>query len=145
VKTYSTKHLSLVTGLAGLLLTGCVNPTPAASPTQSRGLSVEARSSAYVRVAPPRLQMNRGNLELAGSISQQPGPGSTAFSHLDVIYFNSSGEVLRTKPVRFAPHCVGHSRFATKVGYYAVDLRELPAGTALIEVRAHDGGHSGQS
>ena len=135
----STKPLMIVTTLLGTGLAGCINLTPPATAAQARGLTVNSQSSPQVFVAGPRLQMNHGALELAGSIDKQPGASSTAFSHLDVFFCGNSGEILRVKPVRFTPQSVGHSRLGSRRGYYALKLEPLPEGTTKVEVRAHDG------
>lgn len=128
----------IVAAWLGAALSGCSSLTLPATTAQSHGLMLVARSSARVKVSDPRLQMNHGVLELAGSIAKQPGATFTSFSHLDVLFRDDSGRVLQVKPVQFAPRSVGHSRFASKKGYYALKLENLPEGTARIEVQAHD-------
>ena len=128
-----------VAGLGGLLLTGCLHLPPPAPPAQARDLVLAARSSASVKTVSPWLQLSQGGLELAGAVTKEPGAGSTAFSHLDILFCGRAGNILRNQPVRFAPRSVGHSRFSFQTGHYAVDLTNLPAGTVRIEVRAHDG------
>ena len=133
-----TPHF-LLFGAAVILSAGCLNLTSLASPTQARGLILEARSSACVLVPSPRLQMEQGHLELAGSIAKKPGAGTTAFSHLDILFCDASGRIVQTKPIRFTPRSVGQSRFGSRLGYYSLKLEPLPDGTARIEVQAHDG------
>ena len=99
---------------------------------------LDAKSSAQVHVSGPWLQMNHGMLELAGSVKKQPGSAVTAFSHLDILFYDRLGEVLKIQPVRFIPRSVGHSRFASSRGYYSLNLEKLSEGTARIEVQAHD-------
>lgn len=129
----------LVAAWLSAALLGCASLTLPASAAQSHGLLLDAKSSARVKVAGPRLQMNRGVLELAGSITKQPSATFTSFSHLDILFRDASGQVLQVKPLQFAPRSVGHSRFASKTGHYALRLDNLPEGTARIEVQAHDG------
>jgi hypothetical protein len=119
-------------------LSGCASLTPPATAAQSHGLILDAKSSPRVKVSGPRLQMNHGILELVGSIAKQPSAAFTSFSHLDVLFRDDSGRVLQVKSVQFAPRSVGHSRFASKTGHYALKLENLPEGTARIEVQAHD-------
>jgi hypothetical protein len=135
----TTKLLMTVAALLSAALPGyACFLTPPATSAQSHGLTLDAKSSSRVKVSAPRLQMNRGALELAGSISKQPSAAFTSFSHLDVLFRDVSGRVLQVKPVQFAPRSVGHSRFASKTGHYALKLDSLPEGTARIEVQAHD-------
>ena len=134
-----TNIVALGSVLVGSLLTGCLNLTPPASSVESHGLTLGVKSSPSVQVNGPRLQMNRGILELAGSISKASGASTTAFSHVDILFRDASGNILQTKPVRFAPQSVGHSRFARRTGYYSLTLEPLPEGTTRIEVQAHDG------
>ncbi len=117
---------------------GCASFAPPTTAAQSHGLMLDAKSSAQVKVSGPRLQMNHGTLELAGSISKQPGATSTSFSHLDILFRDVAGQVLQVKPVQFIPKSVGHSRFGAKKGAYSLELEALPEGTVRIEVQAHD-------
>lgn len=126
--------------LAGLLLSGCLNLTPPATVAQAQGLTLAAKSSNCVEVNGPRLQMDRGNLELAGSVAKKPGATFTAFSHLDILFYDNAGRIVQTKPIQFSPRSLGLSRFSSQSGYYALKLEPLPPGAARIEVRAHDGG-----
>lgn len=128
----------LVLTLGSFLLSGCLAWTPPATSAESRGLTVAARSSPKVHVFGPRLQMNRGHLELAGQVGKQPLAFSTAFSHLDVQFLNRSGQVLAEKPIHFVPHSVGVSRSGARVAYYSLNLDSVPEGTVQIEVLAHD-------
>lgn len=136
----TTKLMMIVTAWLSAALSGCANLTPPATAAQSHGLILDATSSVRVKVTDPRLQMNRGALEVAGSIAKQPNATSTSFSHLDILFRDASGQVLQIKPVQFAPRSVGHSRFASQRGYYALKLENLPEGTTRIEVQAHDEG-----
>ena len=137
------KHLSIVPVMVSAILTGCVNLTPPASAVESQGLTLEAKASANVQVNGPRLQMNRGILELAGSISKKSGSGTTAFSHVDILFCDAVGHIIETKPLRFAPQSVGHSRLSSRMGYYSLSLQTLPGGTTRIVVQAHDAGFGG--
>lgn len=125
--------------LAAATLSGCLNLTPPATSEQSDGVALETASSARVQVNGPRFQMNHGVLELAGSVSKKPGGGSTAFSHLDILFYDRAGAIVQTKPVAFFPRSIGESRFSSRLGYYAVKLETLPEGTTRIAVLAHDG------
>jgi len=125
--------------LIGVSLSGCLNSVLPASPAQSHGLALEAKSSACVQVFGPRLQMNHGNLEIAGSVKKGFNAGTTAFSHLDILFCDSSGNAIKTTPIRFTPQSVGYSRFAPRFGYYALTLEPLPENASRIIVRGHDG------
>lgn len=131
-------YLGIVAALSSAFLTGCLNMTPPASTAEARGLTLTATPSASVQVNGPRLQMNKGKLELAGTIAKKPGASSTAFSHLDILFCDASGHVVMTKPVQFIPQSVGQSRLGSRVGYYSLSLEALPEGTATIQVQAHD-------
>lgn len=133
-----TIRLAILATLAGLVLSGCLNLTPPATPKQPHGVVLEAASSARVRVNGARFQMNHGELELAGTIAKQPGASTAAFSHLDILFCDSAGTVIVTKPIRYFPRMVGESRFSSRVGYYNLKLEPLPEHTARITVRAHD-------
>ena len=134
IRTASIRCLAL----GSLLLSGCLALTPPATPAESRGLTVVAKSSPRVLVRGPRLQMNRGHLELAGQVAKQPFAATTAFSHLDVVFTDRAGGVVAIIPIRFAPRSLGMSRFSAGVGYYRLPLDTLPASAVSIEVKAHD-------
>lgn len=130
--------LLVVIAPVSVLLAGCINLTPQAPASATHGLILEAKSSPKILVAGPRFQLNHGSLELAGTVSKQAGATSTAFSHLDILFYDHSGNVLQNRSIRFTPQSLGHSRFGSKRGFYALNLDELPAGTTRLEVRAHD-------
>jgi hypothetical protein len=125
--------------LAASVLSGCLNLTPPATPGQSHGVALNAVSSARVQVNGPRFQMNHGDLELAGTISKKPGASTTAFSHLDILFYDRNGAVIVTKLLSFFPRMVGESRLSSRFGYYSLKLEPLPQGTAKISVRGDDG------
>lgn len=134
------KRTPFVWGLAlgSSLLSGCLALTPPATPAESRGLTVAAKSSRQVLVHGPRLQMNGGHLELAGQVAKQPFAATTAFSHLDVVFFDRDAAIVATKPIRFVPRSVGQSRLSARVAYYRLNLDSVPEGAVSIEVQAHD-------
>ena len=133
-------RLLLFLGLAlgAFFLSGCLALTPPATAAESRGLTVAAKSSRQILVYRPRLQMNRGHLELAGQIAKQPAGFSTSFSHLDVQFFNGSGSKIATKPIRFSPRSVGQGRISLRAAHYVLNLDSLPTGAVRIEVQADD-------
>lgn len=134
----TSKLLVIISASVAGFLSGCLNLTPPATPAQAHGLMLEAKSSVQVQVNGPRLQMNHGELELAGSISKQSGASTTAFSHLDILFYDSAEAIVLTKPISFAPRTVGGSRHSARTGYYSLKLEPLPKGTVRIAVRAHD-------
>jgi hypothetical protein len=131
-------RLGMVAAIGSAFLTGCLNMTPPASTAEAHGLTLAAKPSASVQVNGPRLQMNKGKLELAGTIAKKPGASTTAFSHLDIVFRDASGRLVQTKPVEFIPRSVGESRMGSRLGYYSLSLETLPEGTTRIEVQAHD-------
>lgn len=133
-------RLLLFSGLAlgGTFLSGCLALTPPATAVESRGLTVAARSSRQILVYGPRLQMNRGHLELAGQIAKQPTAFSTSFSHLDVQFLDDSGTLVATRPLQFSPRSVGQGRFSPRVAYYTLNLDSIPDHAVRVEVQAHD-------
>lgn len=134
----SLNRLGIAAVIGSICLSGCLNLTPPASTIEARGLTLSAKSSASVQVNGPRLQMNKGKLELAGTIAKKSGASSTAYSHLDIQFCDATGHVVLTKPVQFIPQSVGHSRFGSRLGYYSLSLELLPEATTTIQVQAHD-------
>jgi hypothetical protein len=130
--------LGMVVAIGSAFLSGCLNLTPPASTAEAHGLTPTAKPSASVQVNGPRLQMNKGKLELAGTIAKKPGAGITAFSHLDILFCDASGRVVQTTPIEFVPGSVDLSRHSERLGYYSLTLEPLLESTARIEVVAHD-------
>ncbi|HVZ64184.1 MAG TPA: hypothetical protein VG838_06860 [Opitutaceae bacterium] len=137
MKTTRLSALAFIFG--GVFLSGCLNLTRPATAVQSHGLALEVTSSAQVQVNGPRFQINHGELELAGTIAKKPGASTTAFSHLDILFYDQAGTVVLDKPIHFSPQSLGHSRHGGRVGYYSLKLEPLPQSVTRIEVRAHDG------
>lgn len=127
-----------IIAITSIILMGCVNQTLPAPSFATHGLALETKSSRCIKVEGARFQISHGNLELAGSVARNIGAGTTAFSHLDVLFRDSSSRILQTKPIRFNPRSVGNSRFGSRRAYYSLNLDGLPAGTTHIEVQAHD-------
>ena len=134
----SSRVAAVGCALAGLVSSGCSVLTRPASSERAHGLSVEAKSSKCVQINVAQFQMNHGQLELAGSISKSPSGNTTAFSHLEILFYDGAGAVLQTKSIAFAPRMVGDSRFSSKFGYFTMPVEPLPAGTVQIVVRAKD-------
>ena len=96
-------------------------------------------SSPSVTVREPLLRKRDGHLELLGFVVKTYGAVTTERTHLDVIFVGQRGEELRAQTTRFSPQrMITGRRAPNRQAHYLVGLEKLPAGTARIEVRAHD-------
>lgn len=100
--------------------------------------------SAAVAFYPPKLLVIDGRLTLDGHVFRKYSARTTAKSHLDIALLDASGQILMSETVSFVPRELRAktSRTMAQPGHYTLPIPELPAGTAKIEVRAHDGPHS---
>jgi hypothetical protein len=87
--------------------------------------------------------MSAGRLQLAGYVTKVFEAKTTENTHLDVAFLDASGRMLVQRTTAFTPQRLSTSRRSSfRLGHYGIALDDLPAGTARIEVRAHDGLHS---
>lgn len=122
-------------------LSGCATqPLPKAAAT----ISLAANSTASVGVYPPRFENKDGHLVLEGFVYKQYGARTTRNSHLDIMFLDSAGNVLRLDTAQFTPQdLIRRPRMPQYTGRYSDPVGEIPAGTVRIEVRGHDGPRAG--
>lgn len=121
-------------GVAGLAGCASVSLPPAAAV-----VALEPIPSQSVAVYQPKLVEKDGRLMLDGWVYRQFGATTTARSHLDVAFLDASRRELRGELTGFAPSDLrrGSHKMAHR-GHYILPISVLPAGTAIIQVRAHD-------
>ncbi|ACB77715.1 hypothetical protein Oter_4444 [Opitutus terrae PB90-1] len=129
--------LVLVVSVAGLA--GCVS---APLPSESAAVTLERTASQSVAVYPPKLVVKDGRLLLDGWVYRQYGALTTTETHIDVDFLDATGRVLRNEVTHFVPRDLhrGSHKMAHR-GHYRLPISAMPAGTATIHVRAHDGDH----
>lgn len=123
-----------------LLLAGCA--TPFRAPADAAHLILERADSPLVSVEKIWLERKNGPLVVTGYVIKQITTDDTTGTHLDVTLFDASGRVLRTTLEHFEPRQIIQRRRPPAYATYRVVLDPLPAGTARVEVRAHEGAHS---
>lgn len=131
----NSARLSMLFGIAGL--TGCVS---APLPPEAAAVMLDRRSSEAVAVYQPKLVVKDGLLLLDGWVYRQFGARTTARTHIDVAFLDAAGRELRSEVTDFTPRDVrlrGGRRIVPR-GHYTLPIPSLPAGTATIQVRAHD-------
>lgn len=126
--------------LAPLILAGCV--TPFRAPPDVAQIKLERVDSPVVIVEKVWLERKGGPLALKGYVLKRLHADDTMQTHLDVTLFDASGRVLRTSVERFTPQRIVKRFRRQSYASYNVNLDPLPADTARIEVRAHEGAHS---
>jgi hypothetical protein len=125
---------------AALALAGCA--TPFRAPPDVANVILERGDSPLVRVEKIWLERKKGPLVVTGYVIKRLETKDTTGTHLDVTLFDSNGRVLRTTVEHFEPRQILRRHRMPDSGTYRVELDPLPAGTARIEVRAHEGAHS---
>jgi hypothetical protein len=121
-------------------VTGCL--TPFRSPADVAHIVLGSVDSASVYVQKVWLERNGGPLEITGYVGRNLGVENTTETHLDIVYLDSAGRVLKELAIQFEPREIPHSsRPPAGSASYRAPLDPLPSNTARIEVRAHDGPH----
>lgn len=126
-------------GVAGLLLAGCA--TPFRAPSDVAHIKLDRVDSPVVVVEKIWLERKKGPLVVTGYILKRLEVEDTTQTHLDVTLYDSAGQVLRTSVEHFEPRQIPRRYRRPDDAIYRVTLDPLPAGTARIEVRAHEGVH----
>jgi hypothetical protein len=124
-----------------LFLAGCA--TPFRAPPDVRDIKLERIGSSVVEVEKIWLERKAGPLTLKGYVQRHLTADDTTQTHLDVTLYDSTGRVLRATVEHFEPRQIRRRLRRPAYGTYEVALDPLPAGTARIEVRAHEGAHPG--
>ncbi len=119
------------------LLAGCT--TPYRAPSDVAHIRLAPVDSAVVKVEKIWLERDAGQLVVTGYLLKLLGAGDLRGTHLDVTLYDANGAVLRRTQVPFSPADLTPTFRPHSHGKYRVDLDPLPAGTATIEVRAHEG------
>lgn len=131
--------LILSLGVAGLLLVGCA--TPFRAPSDVAHLKLERVDSPVVVVEKIWLERKNGPLVVTGYVVKRLEAEDTTQTHLDVTLYDAAGQVLRNSVEHFEPRQIPHRYRRPDDATYRVSLDPLPAGTARVEVRAHEGVH----
>lgn len=136
------RHAARITGfmlLATLSLVGCA--TPFRAPPDVAHIKLERVDSPVVIVEKIWLERKNGPLMVKGSVLKRLSANDTTQTHLDVTLYGQNGQVLRSTIENFEPRQIRRQWRRPGIGTYRVVLDPLPAGTARIEVRAHEGVH----
>jgi hypothetical protein len=134
------RHAARITGfmlLATLSLAGCA--TPFRAPPDVAHIKLERVDSPVVIVEKIWLERKNGPLVVTGCVLKRLSADDTTKTHLDVTLYDQTGQVLRSMIENFEPRQIRRQWRRPGIGTYRVVLDPLPAGTARIEVRAHEG------
>lgn len=113
--------------------------TPFRSPPDVAHISLAHVDSPAVRVVKIWLERKGGRLEVTGYAVQRFGAIVDDPTHLDIIFYDAAGGVLRSAEGSLEPWRKQRHFPSTASAAYHIALDPLPAGTARIEVRAHEG------
>lgn len=131
-------HL-LSSALAVIALAGCA--TPFRAPADVAHLKLISLDSPTMDIDRIWLERRDGKLVVRGYAHRRLDAATAGATHVDVAWRDAAGRVLRATTAEFeAPPAQVPGRPAAPASY-RVALDPLPAGTAQIEVRAHDGPH----
>ncbi len=127
-------------GLSVLVFAGCASvPMP---PEAANTILVPVPSAA-IDIWRPKLRMKDGQLAIEGYVFRQHEAGTTAESHVDLVFTDVLGHVLAVDTMGFYPRSLPQTlRLPHPLAYFLVPIPRLPVGTRAIEVRGHDGPHS---
>lgn len=118
---------------------GCAGPSR--PPPDVAHIALEAIDSPVVRVTTLWLERKAGPLTIAGYVVRKIDTRDTTGTHLDVMLFASDGRILRQSVEHFEPRQIPRRPRMPDSVTFRFALDPLPTGTALIEVRAHEGTH----
>lgn len=128
-------RLSVLFCAAGL--SGCASVP---LPPEAAVVTLDRIPSKSVAVYQPKLVVKDGRLLLDGWVYRQFGAWTTTQTHIDVAFLDAAGRELRSEVTDFTPRDIrqgGGHRMAPR-GHYTLPIAAMPAGTATIQVRAHD-------
>jgi hypothetical protein len=130
---------SAATGLFCLLgFAGC---TSVQLPPEAARAKLVPVSSAAVEVHRPKFRLNDGELNLEAYVFRQPESKTTEDTHIDIVFLDVSARQLGSKQTDFTPSNLPMTiRLPRPHGYFIIPIK-VPADTAVIEVRAHEGKH----
>lgn len=125
--------------LAGVLaFAGCASVS---LPPEAAVVNLVPVSSPDVEVHRPRFHTKEGELKLEAYAFRRFKAETTANTHIDLVFLDRSGRELRQELTYFTPRSLPPlGRMPHPAAYLRVPVR-IPAGTATIEVRAHEGAH----
>jgi hypothetical protein len=129
----------LVTGVS-VFAGACV--TSPRTPPEVAHIELIGESSPIISVGKSRLEKRDGQLLLTGYVVRLLSANDTTQTHLDVELVAASGAVIRTSIEHFEPRDIPRRHKRPSYASYRVPIEPLPAHTARIVVRAHEGSHS---
>ncbi len=85
--------------------------------------------------------MKDGELKLEAYALRQSKAETTSDTHIDIVYLDVSGRQLGQEQTNFSPRNLPPMHRLPKPHAYFLTSIKIPADTAVIEVRAHEGAH----
>lgn len=129
----------LALGLVCVMLAGCV--TPFLAPPDVAHIKLDRVHSPVVEVEKIWLERKNGPLVVKGFVLKRLDANDTTQTHLHVTLYDATGQELRSTVENFEPRQIVRRFRRHGDATYRVVLDPLPADTARIEVRAHEGAH----
>ncbi len=126
-------------GAVGVFLAGCTTPFRPPADVAHVKLAISDVDSAAVVLRSIWLERKDASLVVTGYALKRLDATDTTRTHLDVILYDASGQVLRRTVEHFEPRQIPPRLRRAPHATYRVPLEPLPVGTSRIEVRAHEG------
>lgn len=130
----------LLAGLAAMILAGCV--TPFRAPRDLSHIKLDRVHSPVVEVEKIWLERRNGVLVVKGFVLKRLEADDTTQTHLHATLYDEAGRELRSTVANFEPRQIVRRFRRHGDATYQVVLDPLPAETARIEIRAHEGEHA---
>ncbi|MDP3073830.1 MAG: hypothetical protein Q8N18_26330 [Opitutaceae bacterium] len=110
-------------------------------PSQVGGVRLAGISSSAVEVYRPRFVLNEGTLALEAYAMREFKGQTSPDSHIDIVYLDGTGRKVAEERANVRPHNLPGSGRMPRPHAYFKQAINLPAGTASVEVRAHEEPH----
>ena len=120
-------------------LAGCA--TPFHAPSDLAHITLDRGDSPLAIVEKIWLERKNGPAVVKGYVVARLGKPNTTQTHLDVSFYDSNGQLLRHTLAHFEPRQLRQTLRQPSPSSYSVIVEPLPAQTARIEVKAHEGSH----
>lgn len=111
-------------------------------PPEMSAVRLVGHSSSAVEVYRPRFIRHEGALALEAYTMREFKGQTTVDSHVDIVYLDSTGRKLAEERANVRPHSLPAGGRMPRPHAHFIQTIKPPAGTAAVEVRAHEEPHT---
>jgi len=122
-----------------VFLTGCASF--ARPPADLAHVRLELVDSPLVRVSKAWLERTDDQVVLRGHVLRRPETTDTTSTHLDISWFNRTGDWVKSTQTNFEPRQIRRRYRMPDSADFVLPLNALPSDTNVIIIRAHEGAH----